>query len=539
MLFRISRHLNFERGLISFAVSTVLAIAARADCPYPYEQAGLTTNEAAAHLLNRFAYGPAPGDCERLSRMGLENWVEQQLKATPEPVARANAVSAELQARKLRRAVRSPNQVCEVLAEFWFNHFNVSLTDGDCQPYVGRYEAEAIYPNALGPFRKLLGATAHHPAMLYYLDNAYSTASKTGRPSEMVRDPLGYELKPQYRKDRSPMMVARDGLNENYARELLELHTLGVDGGYRQQDVRETARAFTGWSVQAPVVNGRANPAAGRFVFRPENHDWEPKNILFGTLSKKGEAEGEEILDRLATHNSTARFVAKKFAVRFLQDEPPPEVVDALARAFLSSQGDSRMLVRTLLMQPAFWQRQSIGAKVKSPFELIASSLRIAGSNNFDERLVVGHLTQMGQDLYSYRAPTGWPDRASYWVSPGNVLNRMAFALDMAEGRLGTVRLRPTLIAKEKGSKAAVRPEVLLQRLGEEILPGRNLESTQNLLMQAVLDPDYSQRVRLAKSSKGKLPKPVAGKAEVLQLTPQQKAKTVGLLLGCPEFQRR
>jgi uncharacterized protein (DUF1800 family) len=508
---------------------------------FPYQQAGLTKLQASAHLLNRLAFGPRVGDVEQVASQGLEAWVDLQFKGDRSNAELdqllasipADSKSSRLKQRKLFRAVYSPNQIREVMADFWFNHFNVSVTDPDTTVHVASYERDAISPNALADFGQLLKATAHHPAMLYYLDNAYSTVEKTpafASGPNSNRDPLGYNL-PSRTKVTTPVTPKQGGINENYARELLELHTLGVDGGYRQQDVHEVARAFTGWTVSSAT----SAKTRGVFIFRPERHDQGTKRVLYTNIQPDGEREGERILDLLANHNATAKFMAHKFAVRFVSDHPPTSVEETLGRTFLRSRGDTKEMLYALLESPEFWSSQSIRSKVKTPFELEASALRICGARLNADSAVIRQLAEMGQDCYSCRPPTGWPDRADFWISPGNMLNRMGFALDLAENRLGGTLVQPRALLPERVPDS---PELLLSRLAAATLPGRDLRSTEELLRQAVLDPDYASKVRNARKLRGKLPK-AARNAKKIVVNEAQLAKTLGLLLGSPEFQRR
>lgn len=500
----------------------------------PYREAGLSPQEAAAHLLNRFAYGPRPGEVEAVVRQGLESWVEVQLSgrvgntACDILVSKVPGDSERLAQRKVLRSTLSERQMEEVLSEFWFNHFNVSLTDGDCRTHVADYEENAIRPNVLRRFRVLLGATAHHPAMLYYLDNAYSRWDRETQPATPLEDPFNYQRRPQLAPPRPPTAPNKKGLNENYARELLELHTLGVDGGYRQEDVTEVARVFTGWSV------ARAKDEKARFEFRDKLHDPTPKRFLFQTLAPAGENEGEKVLDMLASHPSTARFLSRKLAVRFVCDQPPPALVERLSRTFLRSQGDLRATVECLLESPEFWSREHLRSKVKSPLELQASSLRILGAR-LDERVQLqGSLASMGQELYHCRPPTGWPDRPETWLTPGNLVQRMGFAHRLAEGELqvkfSLENLRPA--RPPRNLKQA------LKHYAETILPGRQVDPVVRLLLAPAADPAYGKSVvQASKKGSSHIPRPQSrGRFE---FTPATQRNLIGLLLGCPEFQRR
>lgn len=494
---------------------------------FPYREAGLTPEEAAAHLLNRFSFGPQPGQVQELVGSGLENWFEAQLKA---PAAGGDSEfpllstdTRQLGQAKLLRAVRSRWQVREVMTDFWFNHFNVSTTDDDCRKYVAAYEREAIAPNALAPFLSLLRATAHHPAMLYYLDNAYSSYDDSQVAPDRSYDPFHYGN----RKPRNFQVQAnpnRRGINENYARELLELHTLGVDGGYRQQDVGELARILTGWTVDKDA-----------FLFRPENHDPNPKRLLFHKVAPAGQSEGEKALETLAQHSSTARFLSRKLAVRFVSDQPPKSVLDRLQRKFQSSRGDTRQLLETLVESPEFWAREAVGAKIKSPFELEASSLRILGAELAPDHDINIALAGMGQEVYACRPPTGWPDKPETWLTPGTLVQRLRFAHRLADSNFRGVKLDPAKIRPSQGLKTA---PAALQAYAEKLLPGRDVASTVSLLKDGASDPNYRQTVLdNSRASQKSIPKPNP-KAN-FEFTRLAEVNIVGLLLGCPEFQRR
>ncbi|MBX3169030.1 MAG: DUF1800 domain-containing protein [Candidatus Eremiobacteraeota bacterium] len=490
---------------------------------FPYREAGLTSEEAAAHLLNRLSYGPRPGQLQQVVQTGLENWFENQLKAPPEEFPLLSSDPRPLAQAKLRRALDSPWQVREVMTDFWFNHFNVSTTDDDCRKYVAAYEREAIAANALAPFLDILKATAHHPAMLFYLDNAYSSWEDDYAAPDNSYDPLHYgNRKPaNYRPKTNPNKL---GLNENYARELLELHTLGVDGGYRQQDVTELARILTGWGVEKDA-----------FFFRAERHDPNPKKLLFQIIQPAGRNEGEKALETLALHASTARFLSRKLAVRFVSDQPPAQLLTRLQRKFLSSRGDTRQLLETLLESPEFWNRETLGAKVKSPFELEASSLRILGAELAADHEVSDLLAGMGQEVYACRPPTGWPDKAETWLTPGTLVQRLSFAHRLAGGNFRGVKLDPGKIHPSQPLKTA---PAALQAYAEKLLPGRAVGPTVNLLKDAASDPNYRQVV-IDTSRRGQKSIPRPNPKANFEFTRAAEVNIVGLLLGCPEFQRR
>lgn len=378
------------------------------------------------------------------------------------------------------RAVYSQNQLREVLTDFWFNHFNVSFFKGECAQFIPAYERDVIRPNALGKFNQLLLASAKSPAMLYYLDN-FTSVGPTPPPAPKVvaaqpKTDDGNMMmtggnKPQT-TDMSMMMTAapkpaapkpgqsQPGLNENYAREVMELHTLGVDGGYTQSDVTQAARVLTGWTVYAISDNaygaamkglvqriGENNLAAkgyvheGDFLFTPNRHDQGEKVVLGHVFpaTKDPAAEYQEgmtLLEMLAHHPSTAKFIARKLAVRFVNDTPPQSLIDKMAKSFDEHDGDIRQVLITMVTSREFWDKKNMDAKVKSPFEVVVSSVRALNADVKDPYPLFNWMAKMGQKIYYYQAPTGFPDRAAYWVNTGALLDRMDFGLALAGGQI-------------------------------------------------------------------------------------------------------
>jgi uncharacterized protein (DUF1800 family) len=393
----------------------------------------------------------------------------------------------QLSAQKLVRAVYAENQLEEVMTDFWFNHFNVSWTNDRTRPYLAPFERDAIRPNALGRFRTLLGATAHQPAMLVYLDNAQSVApggarttfgdemeeaaKKAARPASNVKRA---SLPP---KPAPPPQPAKPqpGINENYARELMELHTLGVDGGYTQADVIQVARAFTGWTVM-PVdpgaiggiaqrmdkerkAGGDAFRRQGEFLFRADQHDAGPKVILGQRFpAGRGIEDGEEVLDVLAAHPATAHHLAYQLAVRFVSDHPSPQLVDRLAGVYQQSGGDVRRVVRAIAESPEFWSPEARGAKVKSPFELAASALRALNADVKVPGKTLDWIARLGEPLYSYQPPTGYPDRNEAWMSSGTLLSRLNFGLQLASGKVAGVKVDAAVLAQLAATSPAAMP---------------------------------------------------------------------------------
>lgn len=424
----------------------------------------LSGESRAVHLLNRIGFGPRPGDLDRLRSIGIEAYLEEQLSPAlsvlPEGLARklgalqtlrlrapdlytqygppsyprgdreaaklarqrARAIVEEAAAARLLRAVESPHQLHEVMVNFWFNHFNVFAGKGLTHLWVGAYEQEAIRPHALGRFRDLLGATAKHPAMLFYLDNWLNTAP--GSPGARGRF---------------------KGLNENHARELMELHTLGVDGGYTQEDVLTLARIFTGWGIARPADRERVartrspagnGPEPGGFLFDASRHDFSRKRFLGRPLHGSGMAEGEEALDILARSPATARHIGYKLAQYFVADEPPQSLVERLARRFLETDGDIREVLRTLLRSDEFWAPQHFRKKFKTPLEYVVSAARATGRESPPTRPLQAILRQLGMPLYGCQTPDGYKNTQAAWLNPGAMTQRLHFATLLATGRL-------------------------------------------------------------------------------------------------------
>jgi len=450
------------------------------------------------HVLNRIGFGPRPGDLERVRTIGLEKYIDQQLH--PENIpdrdlnarlarlstltmssrqlaedyyvpamraraqARKNAAQAvspaqaedgkkertpeqmeaarkqrevvdELSEQKILRAAFSDRQLEEVMTDFWFNHFNVFAGKGATRMYLTEYERDAIRPHVLGRFRDLLEATATSPAMLFYLDNWQSadpnaTAGKQFRPFNprrsrvMPTPPRSNATQPTNANNR------KRGLNENYGRELMELHTLGVDGGYTQADVVAVARCFTGWTIAGPRQGGG-------FRFEPRMHDPGEKVVLGHTIKAGGEkGDGEKVLDILAKHPSTARFISTKLVRRFVSDDPPAALVDRAAARFEATNGDIREVVRTILTSPEFFAADAYRAKVKTPFEFVVSAVRATASDVSSAVALVQTVRQLGMPLYFCQPPTGYADTADAWVNTGALLERMNFALALVNGRM-------------------------------------------------------------------------------------------------------
>jgi uncharacterized protein (DUF1800 family) len=358
-------------------------------------------------------------------------------KQPPDPMqVRANSVIVELSEQKLLRAVYSERQLQEVLTDFWFNHFNVDARKGPDKFMLTEYERETIRPRVFGKFRDLLGATAKSPAMLFYLDNWMSAdpngphlPDNAGRP-RIVRGPFGGRVMMMPPARPAQNKNAPKGLNENYGRELMELHTLGVDGGYTQKDVTEVARALTGWTIDKPR-------AGGGFTFNARLHDPGQKVVLGHVIKAGGgESDGEQVLDILARQPATATFIATKLVRRFVGDTPPPALVQRAAARFRDTDGDLREVMRTILTSPEFVSPDSYRAKVKTPFEFVVSALRATGADVQDARPLVREVQTLGMPLYMCQPPTGYKDSGDAWVNTGALVSRMNLALRLAAGQV-------------------------------------------------------------------------------------------------------
>jgi uncharacterized protein (DUF1800 family) len=432
---------------------------------------------------------------EVLRRLAEGQMSPEAYRATIPADHRPARIVSELQAARVVRAVESQRQLQEVMVDFWMNHFNVYAGKGAVRWYVTAFERDVIRPRALGRFPDLLRETARHPAMLFYLDNWLST-----RADFVI--PIGARA------------GQTAGLNENYARELLELHTLGVDGGYTQEDVRQVARAFTGWTIDRPNESGQ-------FVFRPRRHDPGPKVVLGQRIVGTGQAEGESVLSLLSAHPATARFIATKLVRRFVADTPPPALIDRVASVYLDTRGDVRAMLRCILTAPEFQAAPALEAKTKKPFEFVVSATRAVGAR-IDARggLELAQAAALiGEPLYGAQAPTGYPDRAEAWVNAGALLGRLNFAQALARGRVPGVVVDLDRLLSGVDRQAPAR---VLDRLLDRLVPGPVSVETRSVLTAELTDPRVT---RLTSDDR------VAADTDVATL--------VALVLGSPEFQRR
>ena len=418
------------------------------------------------------------------------------------------AVAAdELVQAKLLRAIYSERQLEEVMTDFWFNHFNVFSGKGPERLFLTNYEQDVIRPHALGKFEDLLVATAKSPAMLFYLDNWQSVGPNSIRALGIPDHPARYGPRRFPPANPNAKRKANNGLNENYGRELLELHTLSVNGGYSQRDVTEVAKVFTGWTIEKP------NDGGG-FKYDPRMHEPGPKFVLGHHIKPKGngEDEGREVLHLLATSTQTAHFISLKLAQRFVSDDPPPALVDRMAKTFEKKKGDIREVLATLFHSPEFWADGAYRAKVKTPLEFVASAVRATGADVEDAMPLVRQIANMGMPLYGAQPPTGYSMKAETWVSSSALLNRMNFALGLTAGKIRGVKLDTAQLA---GSPPPLLDAALtLSTMEANLLAADVSKQTHDSIMTQIQAP-------------AKLPRP-------------PDASTIaGLLLGSPEFQRR
>ncbi|HYN84576.1 MAG TPA: DUF1800 domain-containing protein, partial [Pyrinomonadaceae bacterium] len=450
----------------------------------------------------------------------------------------------ELQSARVLRAVYSERQLQEVMVDFWTNHFNVFAQKGADRWFLTSYDRDVIRPHALGSFRDLLEATAKSPAMLFYLDN-FQSADPNARRGRRggLRRMLGIEGTDERRDERRaqrramrrrqrqqdgatagepanaprrPRQRMRRGINENYARELMELHTLGVEGGYTQKDIQEVARALTGWTIIDPR-GALGTDRGGTFVFNPRMHDDGEKTVLGQKLPAGGGVEdGRRVLDILTRHPSTARFIATKLARRFVSDDPPEALVGRVAEAFSKSDGDIKETLRALFNSPEFNSREARRAKIKTPFELAASALRALGAETTAGPALHQWIARMGEPLYGYQAPTGYPDTAEHWVSTGGLLERLNFALALASNRIPGTRVE--LAGLTGGAAGGLERDRarLVEQFAAQLLQGDLSTKSREVLMKQL-------------GEQASAPTPADPDA----------ARVAALILGSPEFQRQ
>ncbi len=458
---------------------------------------------------------------------GLSPEQRETVQALTNPIA---VVDGELQSAKILRAVYSDRQLEEVLTDFWFNHFNVYVGKGADRYLVTSYERDVIRPHVMGNFKDLLVATAQSPAMLFYLDNWQSVGPHSDEALGIKQNvaqnprvrwgngPFGPHpviYQPHLQQQRMPaganpnaQQKKRSGLNENYARELMELHTLGVNGGYSQQDVTEVARVFTGWTLQDPRDGGG-------FVFKPRLHEPGTKTVLGHKIKENGEKEGTEVLEILAHSPATAKFISTKLAERFVSDNPPPSLVAAMSKTFLKSDGDLREVMRTMFRSQEFWAPESYNAKVKTPLEFVASSLRATQTDVSDPVPLIFVLNQMGMPLYGMQPPTGYSTKADDWVNSAALLARMNFALGLVTNRIyGSNFDIAKLTDYGPMSTTDIDPYQAQIKLEQVLLDGQVSAQTHNTIQSRLATPAASGPAQNSTNA------------------------VAALLLGSPEFQR-
>jgi len=625
----------------------------------------LAADQQVIHTLNRLTFGARPGDVQRVRSIGVDKWIDQQLRpekiddsslerflsrysiinqdqsqllaeftqaqqerrlvkrAANDAASREDSIAyqrvattrrqvvGQLQSARVARAVAGNRQLEEVMTDFWLNHFNVFAQKGPPQAYyLAEYERDVIRPNSLGKFRDLLGAVAKSPAMLFYLDNARSMVDSTrprlaevgrnrgpGGPDAVLRVParrgrirpnggLGIPGRNIPNPGRGAQAGSMDpaqneqmrqrqnqlrngGLNENYGRELLELHTLGVDGGYTQQDVINVARALTGWTIERPV-------AGGGFIFRPQMHDAGEKVVLGHKLKGgRGIEEGEEVLDIVARHPATARYIATKLVRRFVSDDPPPALVDQAAAVFTKTDGDIHEVVRTIVTSNEFFSQRAYRSKVKSPFEVVVSAMRAMNAQPDSTPRTAQVIAYLGQPIFGHQAPNGYPETGDAWMNTGAILNRINFGMAAAANRIPGARIAqlPGLDTLSRAPRAKQVDAVASMLLGGSISPDTRavlLSGENPLLANAATTelPEVSmadvaeepvameqprpnapanparaqrqaQRAAIGNGQQGGARANPFGRpgAMLPQLT--GIAQVIGLALGSPEFQRR
>src|SRR5712691_10710766 len=392
-------------------------------------------------------------------------------------------VTSELVQSKLLRAIYSDRQLEEVMTDFWFNHFNVFIGKGADRYLLTGYERDVIRPRAMGKFENLLVATAQSPAMLFYLDNWLSVGPNSDFANGIPRRNNNYNWRRQPRPRRpAPVKQAkkRSGLNENYGRELMELHTLGVNGGYSQKDVTEVARVLTGWTLKEPRQGGG-------FVFEERMHEPGDKHVLGHRIKSGGEKEGRELLHILARHPATAKFISTKLAIRFVSDDPPPTLVDRMTQTFLKKNGDIGEVLKTMFRSPEFWAPESYRAKVKTPLEFVVSAVRTSGAEVSDALPLARQLQTLGMPLYGMQPPTGYSMKADAWVNSSALLGRMNFALALTAGKLKGVQVDPGQMLGASASPAD--SQGTLTALENSLLAGYVSRQTHDTIAAQMDDP--------------------------------------------------
>jgi uncharacterized protein (DUF1800 family) len=535
----------------------------------------LSKEQQMIQVLNRLTFGPRPQDFTYIQKTGIKPFIEEQLQ--PEKIddsqcdqwlaqypdllesswdlyqkyppanvlivngipqknynvneeqkkeanQRVRTILKQMDAAKLTRILYSKRQLQEVMTDFWFNHFNVTFEKNRIKWLLPGYERDVIRANALGNFRDLLGAVAHSPTMLDYLDNVVSTVDpRYVSSADMGEYPMMAAMTKTQPNGKPKKNV---GLNENYARELMELHTLGVDSGYTQQDVIEVARVLTGWSFDGPNILEKypynANPDdVFRFKFRAKMHDRGTKTILGQTFGPdQGELEGEAVLDMLCKQPATAHFIAFKLCRRFISDNPPENLVKNVATTFLKTNGDIRSCLRAIFYSKEFMDPHNYRAKIKTPLEFVASAIRVTNGQLTQPEKAAQTLNLMGENLYLCEPPTGYPDTAAAWVYSSALLDRLNFGLILLSNRPNSPA-SVDLLKLDTDLKSGNDGKRILNRLFKIFLKDQVSDNTRKVLMKKLDDPEVSHTLLDDKKKSF------------------EAAQLGALVLGSPDFQRR
>ena len=524
---------------------------------------------------------PEEGDPQRRQyRQAIMKYMREQGLESPQ------RIMYELNASRILRAVYSERQLQEVMVDFWTNHFNVYAQKGADRWFLTSYDRDVIRPNALGNFRDLLEATAKSPAMLFYLDNFQSMSpnaqgnrrlfrrqrmdtegpgpmqpggifgGRRMRQNEARQRRMEREQQQQgggqtaAQQPRPQQQRMRRGINENYARELMELHTLGVEGGYTQKDVQEVARAFTGWTIFQPrgggIYGDEGNESrAGTFYFAPRMHDDGEKNVLGVKIPAGGGVEdGRKVLDVLVAHPSTAKFIATKLARKFVSDTPDPALVKRVADAFHNSKGDIKATLRALFNSPEFNSAEARRAKIKTPFELAVSALRTLDAQVEARPALIQWVARMGEPLYGYQAPTGYPDEASYWVNTGALLERLNFSLALVSNRIPGARVDLSrFVGEEAVSSRAIDQKAVVERFLNVALQGDISPKSREVLMKQLTTQSDAPITAAPEEEETREMNVRAARRERRQagatVGNPEVARIAALVIGSPEFQRQ
>ena len=672
---RVFQFFTLRQGAVSPALTLFVVLSLVIGSGFPVSAdtkkisgKALSQDQKILHLLNRAAFGPRPGDVERVKKMGIDKYLDLQLHPdrindatvearlkefdsldmtlaeinenypAPQLLARqlglkpgknaqadpnrnapdgspeaaddeqerrqyrqaineyyrthdAKPISMllfELQGQKIIRAAASERQLQEVMTDFWFNHFNIFWPKNGVKSTATHYEMQVIRPNTFGKFRDLVMATAKSSAMMQYLDNFQSSSPdaqlprlrNNGNGGRLARLEQNGQLTEEQKQRRQQVQQQaakrKPGINENYARELMELHTLGVEGGYTQKDVQEVARCFTGWTVERPVGGKKA---AGEFTFRAVMHDNGEKVVLGHKIpAGGGMKDGEMVIEILARQPSAAKFISTKLVRRFVNDNPPQSLVDKVASVYMKTDGDLREMLKTIFTSQEFYAPENYRAKIKSPFELAVSSIRALEGETANPRQVAQFVAKMGQPLYLYQPPTGYPDRAEQWVNTGALLERLNFGIALSSNKIiGTTVDAKSFAGKidTKNDKQLMNKAIAVLLYGE--VSTQTLSVLEKQLKEGVsvkgelgdvskipnsagasmgaMDSDLTADDSMSLPQKGKAAKGDAvSKAErggmryermmgirAKAQTPVDPdiAKVFGLVLGSPEFQRK